>query len=285
MPFTYDDMKVFDKVKKWSFKKRIFMAVVALMITVALVVGNELITISEYEFYSEKIPDGFDGFCIVQISDYHNKQTGLKHLLDKISKQSPDIIVITGDIIDSSKTDVPRAIEMVEETIKIAPVYYITGNHEGRISKALQDELFSGLEGVGAIRLKDETISVFAENGDEITLIGIDGQSSSSELVDIASKTEGFRLALSHYPEDVKEYRDSGVELVLTGHAHGGQVRIPFMNIGLFSPGEGFLPKYTSGLHELGDTSMIVNRGIGNSSIPLRIFNRPEVTVITLSKK
>lgn len=278
-------MKVFDKVKKWSFKKRIFMAVVALMITVALVVGNELITISEYEFYSEKIPDGFDGFCIVQISDYHNKQTGLKHLLDKISKQSPDIIVITGDIIDSSKTDVPRAIEMVEETIKIAPVYYITGNHEGRISKALQDELFSGLEGVGAIRLKDETISVFAENGDEITLIGIDGQSSSSELVDIASKTEGFRLTLSHYPEDVKEYRDSGVELVLTGHAHGGQVRIPFMNIGLFSPGEGFLPKYTSGLHELGDTSMIVNRGIGNSSIPLRIFNRPEVTVIILSKK
>lgn len=278
-------MKLIERIRQSTYRQRICAAGIAAALIAALIAGNEIIVVSEYIFYNEKIPEGFEDFRIVQISDYHNKQTGLDYLVRKVAEQKPDIIVITGDIVDSSRTDISRAMEMSGEIVKISPVYYITGNHEGRLKEELRDTLFKGLENLGVVRLQNAETRLIAENGDEITLIGIDGRSPSSTLVDIVKETDGLRVALCHYPEDADIYRESGVELVLTGHAHGGQVRIPLTDIGLISPGEGFFPKYTAGMHILGDTVMEVNRGIGNSSIPVRIFNPPEITVITLTSK
>lgn len=197
----------------------------------------------------------------------------------------PDIILITGDIIDSGDPDIEAAMDYVDTAVQIAPVYFVAGNHESR--SGLYTVLSERLIAAGVILLDNQ--SVYLEKGDEqIAITGIqdpDFFKSDSAFIDTLATLENpdcFSILLSHRPEMMEQYAEDGYDLVFAGHAHGGQIRFPFMS-GIYAPDQGFFPEYSSGMYTVEDTSMIVSRGLGNSIIPLRIFNQPELVLVTLT--
>lgn len=262
-------------------------------LTIWLIWGNTALEVNSYVIQSDKIPESFSGFRIVQISDLHNAEFGEDNdeLLSLIEDQSPDIIVITGDLVDSRNTDIEIALEFVMGAVKIAPVYYVTGNHEARIAEYAQ--LKTGLEQAGVTILENEKLKL-ERAGETITLMGVDDPSfqidylfgdaetvTASVLDDLMGENDGYTILLSHRPELFTTYVTCGVDLVFTGHAHGGQFRIPFVG-GLVAPNQGFLPEYDSGLYTAETTNMLVSRGVGNSIVPVRINNRPELILVQL---
>lgn len=266
--------------------KIIFIFVIAVIAVIYLYWGNTKIGVTNITVTSENIPDEFNGFKIVHISDLHNAEfgNGQKDLIDKIEAQDADIIVITGDMIDSRRTDVDKAVELITGLGNKIPVYYVTGNHESRVRE--YNELESKLIENGVTVLKNESVKI-EKDSSFINVIGVDDPSfgmSANDIFHTVSelKTDGYDVLLSHRPELFETYCESGAELVLCGHAHGGQVRIPFAG-GLVAPNQGIFPEYTAGSYKSGSTEMIVSRGLGNSIIPLRINNPPELVVITLS--
>lgn len=257
---------------------------------------NNSITISEIVFKNDTIPETFKGYKILQISDLHNKEFGSKQnkILAKIEKINPDIIVVTGDLIDSNKTNINTSMELINKAINIAPIYYVSGNHEAW--SGLYEDLKSKLENSGVVVLHNKKIKFF-NNNDSIDIIGLaDTSFIKSNLLEYDSNVEtnnllnkltkdstNFKILLSHRPELFDIYSSSNVDLIFSGHAHGGQFRLPFIG-GLVAPDQGFFPKLTEGIHSNNNTSMIVSRGLGNIIIPLRIFNKPELIVVTLEK-
>lgn len=262
-----------------------------------LIWGNSSLTATQIAYHDADLPSGFDGFRIVQLSDTHDAEIGPDNagLTAAVAEAAPDMIVITGDIVDSNRTDVGRAVSLAARLAEIAPTYYVTGNHEALISGEEYARLISGLEDSGVYVLADEKIRL-ARGNDAIQLIGLrdigfigaNGVDNKIRLMSDAlsalSSGGGFDLVLSHRPELFAAYAGTGADLVLSGHAHGGQVRLPLIG-GLIAPGQGLFPEYDSGLYRLGETSMIVSRGIGNSVIPLRINNRPEIVIIDLYRE
>lgn len=258
---------------------------------------NNAVELSVYEFEHETIPESFDGYTIAQVSDLHNKEYSGR-LTALLEDQDPDIIVVTGDVIDRNRTDIPVAVQAMEEMLEIAPVYFVTGNHE--LASGVYPELQEEMARIGVIDL-DNSYERLEIDGQQIGLIGIEDplflllddilEVGSEDLL-IQQRIEqlmeesgtDFNLLLSHRAELMSVYAGAGVDLALTGHAHGGQIRIPFIN-GLFAPSQGFLPEYTSGLYREDDTQMIVSRGLGNSIFPLRINNRPELVIIRLHRE
>ena len=261
-----------------------------------VVLGNTSVGVSEFTVSNEDLPSEFDGFKIVQISDLHNAEFGKdnRRLLKKIKKCNPDIIALTGDLIDSRNTDLDVAINFVKEATKIAPCYYVTGNHEGRIDSYAEYE--SKLISLGVIVLDNKSLVI--EKGDgKIELHGLhDLESLKGEkygysergvleklLIENTHNKDGFDILLAHYPNFLDLYSKYEYDLVLSGHAHGGQFRLPFVG-GLYAPLQGTLPKYDAGLYSMDNTQMIVSRGLGNSVFPFRINNTPEVVLVTLTK-
>ena len=266
--------------------KIIFIFVIAVMAVIYLYWGNTKIGVTNITVTSENIPDEFNGFKIVHISDLHNAEfgDGQKDLIGKIEAQDADIIVITGDMIDSRRTDVDKAVELITGLGNKIPVYYVTGNHESRVRE--YNELESKLIENGVTVLKNESVKI-EKDSSFINVIGVDDPSfgmSANDIFHTVSelKTDGYDVLLSHRPELFETYCESGAELVLCGHAHGGQVRMPFIG-GIVAPNQGLFPEYTAGSYKSGSTEMIVSRGLGNSIIPLRVNNPPELVVITLS--
>lgn len=256
--------------------------------------GNTALELNTYTVLAEDLPEAFDGYRIAHISDLHNAQIGDNNekLLETIRKAEPDIIAITGDLIDSRNTNIEIALHFAEEAMKIAPCYYVTGNHEARIPE--YDDLKSGLTGLGIVVLEDERLEI-QRLGEKIAVIGVNDPSFETNYLfgDAAAvlrlklqeykNEDTYTVLLSHRPELLETYAQCGVDLVLSGHAHGGQVRIPFVG-GLVAPNQGLFPKYDAGMFMKENTTMIVSRGIGNSIIPIRVNNRPEVILIELSK-
>lgn len=272
-------------LKKISFRTKCIGAAVAAAAAVLLYIGNTHIGTTYVTVDSENIPLAFNGFKIAHISDLHNAEfgEGQSKLIEKIREADPDIIVITGDMIDSRRTDVEKAVELVVGLGGEIPIYYVTGNHESRVSEysELEEKLVEN--GVNVLRNKNQSIEI---DGSYINIIGVDDPAfgySSDEMYDTITglKGDSYNILLSHRPELFGMYIQTGVDLVLSGHAHGGQVRIPFIG-GLAAPNQGFFPKYTEGLYENGGTSMIVSRGLGNSIIPLRVNDPPELVIIML---
>lgn len=266
--------------------KILFIFVIAVIAVIYLYWGNTKIGVTNITVTSDNIPDEFNGFKIVHISDLHNAEfgDGQKDLIDKIEAQDADIIVITGDMIDSRRTDVDKAVELITGLGNKIPVYYVTGNHESRVRE--YNELESKLIENGVTVLKNESVKI-EKDSSFINVIGVDDPSfgmSANDIFHTVSelKTDGYDVLLSHRPELFETYCESGAELVLCGHAHGGQVRIPFIG-GIVAPNQGLFPEYTAGSYKSGSTEMIVSRGLGNSIIPLRVNNPPELVVITLS--
>ncbi|MGL5327946.1 MAG: metallophosphoesterase, partial [Peptostreptococcaceae bacterium] len=206
---------------------------------------NNSITITEIVFKNDNISESFKGYKILQISDLHNKKFGNKQnkILSKIENINPDIIVITGDLIDSKNTNIDIAMDLIEGAINIAPIYYVSGNHE--VWSGLYDDLKSKLENSGVVVLDNQKTEIFNDSN-SIDIIGLSDTSfMESDCLDTLTKdNDNFKILLSHRPELFDIYSSSNVNLVFSGHAHGGQFRLPFIG-GLVAPDQGFFPKLT----------------------------------------
>ena len=266
-------------------------AVILLVLIIWTVWGNTALERAEITITGKTLPKSFDGYRIAHVSDLHNTQIGKDNakLLALLRDAQPDIIAITGDLIDSRNTDLTVALQFAEAAVKIAPCYYVTGNHEVRIAE--YDALKKGLTELGVIVLSNDSLEI-RRSGECVTLLGVDDPSFQTAYLsgDSASvmqnalqqiPREGYSILLSHRPELFDVYAENSINLVLSGHAHGGQFRIPFLG-GIIAPNQGFFPEYDAGLFTKGTTSMVVSRGIGNSLFPVRFNNRPEVVFITL---
>ena len=257
--------------------------------------GNAALELNTYTISSRGLPDAFDGYRIAQVSDLHNAEfgDGNQRLLDMLREAEPDMIAITGDLIDSRKTNIAVALAFAEEAVKIAPCYYVSGNHEARVPE--YRELKAGLEAAGVTVLDDARVEIEI-SGKSITIIGVNDPSFLADyltsdaavmdrkLSELSSEDASFTILLSHRPELFDTYAAHDMDLVLTGHAHGGQFRLPLIG-GLIAPNQGLFPKYDDGLYSEGNTNMIVSRGLGNSIIPFRFNNRPEVVLIELKSQ
>ena len=259
-----------------------------------LIVENQNIEFNNFEVSSRDLPKEFEGFRIAHVSDLHNAEFGEDNskLIKMLKDAKPDIIAITGDVIDSRRTNIDISLKFIKEALKIAPCYYVSGNHESRIGdyEILKENMI--MAGVTVLENQTEVIRRLNSN---IKIIGISDPSFNSDylfgdeefvmksqLEETLQGEDDFKVLLSHRPEFFELYTDYEIDLVLSGHAHGGQFVLPFLG-GLFAPGQGFFPEFDSGIFEYKNTKMIVSRGLGNSIIPLRVNNRPEVILIELN--
>ncbi len=220
-----------------------------------------------------------DDVKIVQVSDLHNQFFGINQsvLLKNIEACDPDIIVVTGDIVDSTHTSYSIALDFVEGAVKIAPVYYVTGNHEDRLHGDKLDKFYSDMRDLGVIFLDDTYVDMGS-----YCLAGIADSSLESFDAYPAFGDEKPVVMLAHEPDYVSLYQSLGADLVLTGHVHGGQIIIPGKG-GLLSPDFTFFPELYEGMHSYGSMTLIVSRGLGNSVAPVRINNYPELVVINVT--
>lgn len=284
---------------KISRRKRniILSVVLCAILAVWTVWGNTALMVNTVSISSSRIPAAFSGFRIAQVSDLHNAEFRKNNadLLKLLSESRPDIIVITGDLIDARRTDVGIALCFAQESVRIAPTYYVTGNHE---AASLQyDTLKARLEVAGVIVLEDETVYL-DRDGETMALLGLTAPDFtvkgdmfgevpamvSTKLRNLLDDECGYTILLSHRPELFETYVDGGIDLVFSGHAHGGQFRLPIIG-GLVAPNQGLFPEYDAGLYVDGSTSMVVSRGIGNSIIPFRFNNRPEIVLVELNTR
>ncbi|MCK9471319.1 MAG: metallophosphoesterase [Bacilli bacterium] len=251
---------------------------------------NNKIVVSNYEYDNISVPKEFNGFKILHISDLHNKKfrSENKQLLNLIRNQEPDIIVITGDLVDRRKYNLENAIDFIENIKGIAPIYYVSGNHEAWSNKynEVKEELL--LQGV--VVLDNEKLTI-TKNNSKIDIIGLkdpgflpDEDYTTIEIDKILeelSNSSNFKILLSHRPELFDVYSNKQIDIIFTGHAHGGQFRIPLIGA-IFAPDQGFFPKYTAGYYTNNFSTMFISRGLGNSVIPIRLFNRPEIILVNL---
>lgn len=299
--------------------------IIIFILSMAILIGynaylNRHIQVVEYSINSKKLPDSFDGFRIVQVADLHSvKDVEFAHkLVGLIEKQNPDIIVITGDLIDSSvyleecssvkqgaTEGIPGqlTLDFIAELVSVAPIYFVYGNHEMILLDDPEKNTFKvALEALGVLFANNKSF-VLHMGSDCINLLGIQDPSTlykdpmfancgenSKERTQVMMNvvTESiddrfFTLLLAHRPEFFELYATYSVDLALTGHAHGGQIRIPFRREGLYAPNQGFFPTYTNGLYTNDCFNMIVSRGLGNSIFPFRVFNEPELSLVILT--
>lgn len=286
-------MKINNQEQKNNFKNRnkirIAFLIIALLCIAELVYSNTHIDIENFIFKSNDVPAGFDGAKIVHISDYHNHGGSYdERLLKNISVQNPDYIFLTGDIADSICTDIDKANTFLENVSEIATCYLVWGNHDYSIDDKSFEKMKNCAEKNNITVLENEFIYI-ERNGDKMMLTGTVNTSYEDMLEDYPDD-ETFSVWLHHYPEDFKEISDlseksgSEVDLLFTGHAHGGLIRMPFIK-GIYAPGQGFIPEYTSGMYEYNGSDMIVSRGVGNSGYTRRFFNSFHLVVCTLESE
>lgn len=285
-------------VKKIYKKCNVLVALVVFISSIIFfsIWQNDSIVITKSTYYNSKIPSDFNGFTIAHISDFHNKLFGKEQvtILNKIKSISPDIIVITGDLIDRRKYDLDTAMTFVSGAMQIAPVYYVSGNHEAWSGKF--DTIKEELIGAG-VHIVDNAEVEISKGNHSISILGLADPdfhtSDYMEGTDVSeitkqlsgwSANENFKILLSHRPELFDLYCENNMDLIFTGHAHGGQFRIPGIG-GLIAPDQGLFPEYTSGSYYKEASTMFVSRGLGNSIVPIRIFNRPEIIAVTLRTK
>lgn len=285
------------KNQKKRFKKMYIIIPVLLAIIIWIAWANKALELNTITITSEKLPKAFDGYRIAHVSDLHNTDgfgKNNKKLIELLKKSHPDIIAITGDMLDSRRPGYEHNLNFAKEAVKIAPCYFVPGNHESKSNE--YKELKVKLKKTGVTVIEDSTLEL-TYNQEKITLHGIcdplfktaaltgDSVSVTQKRLELRTKQKGeYNILLSHRPELFDLYTEYGFDLVLSGHAHGGQFRLPFIG-GILAPNQGLFPKYDSGLYTKNNTNMIVSRGIGRSVIPFRINNNPEIIIVELKTK
>lgn len=290
--------KFYPKVTKWRI---VLYSLVALTVFIGYgVFCNYTLSTSHYQVKSAKIPTAFDGYKILQIADLHGTAFGKEqsNLLARIDKEKPDVILLTGDTLDDHYEKWENALSLIRILTPNTPVYFVLGNHEywtNEPSRAAQ-----AMEQAGAVYLRNRFVKL-SQQGESILLCGIEDptnwsifdpkvseegflQTLQSISPDETLRASSFSVLLSHRPEFQQDYAKNGFDLTLSGHAHGGQIRLPFTQ-GLFAPNQGFFPKLTAGMHSMGDKRLIVSRGLGNNLKLIRFNNSPEIVVVTLKRE
>ena len=241
---------------------------------------NTTVGLTEIVLQEEGLPYAFNGYRIAQVSDLHD--SGLwEKTIQRLKEADPDMIVITGDLIDGRDPDLAVAEQFLREAIQIADCFYIPGNHESYLDADVYGRLLEILQGYNVMVLDDTKVRIHY-NGAYISMAGR-GWKEEADL-DKLSDFDGYRILLAHQPEDFEDFAAAGFDLVLSGHTHGGQLRLPLLGA-LYAPDQGLFPKYDAGHYSLGESDLYISRGIGNSGIPFRFCNRPEVVVIELRCK
>ena len=271
--------------------KKIIISLTVITIFLAFAFYTQL-TIKHYTVTKSEISDG-SNIRIVLLSDLHSCIYGENQtkLINKIKKQKPDIILMVGDIADDV-TPINGTKLLLNEIVKLAPCYYVSGNHEfwsDDIDNIKQVFISYGVEVLEgeykSIEVKKQKLNICGVD-DPYVLSADDRNSYADLLMPFKSLSSAdFNILLAHRPEYIYEYKKYEFDLVLSGHAHGGQWRIPFILNGLYAPNQGFFPKYAGGLYKHNDLVHIVSRGLSfNPRLP-RIFNPPEIVVIDLVSK
>lgn len=283
-------------MKKKKFRPFIIFILICFGFVIWTVWGNFTFGVTKITIESDELPDSFAGYKIAHVSDLHNAEFGENNtsLISAIKSESPDIIAVTGDVLDAYDTKYEVGLDFMKALAEIAPTYFVGGNHEMNLN--IHSRFYPEMEESGVIIAENKALEI-TKNDESITLYGaeefsmITHYASAEDRVRIFEEglrdvysDDGFSMLLSHHPELADVYSDIGFDLVLSGHAHGGQIRLPFIG-GLFSPGQGSFPEYDAGVYDLNGTSMIVNRGLGNSRFPFRVNNRPEICIIELKSK
>ena len=259
--------------------------------------------VTKYVVENKKVPKEFDGYNIVQISDLHSKLFGEnnKKLIQKIKSLNPDIVVVTGDLIDGENNNYNVALDFMKEISKLYRVYYIIGNHEQKsLIKKYKDEYkdyFNKLHQIDFVNLDNNKVEI-VKGDSNINLYGLtvpyscykylfDNQETTSIDIDFLEEKlvkvdrEQFNILLAHTPFYFDEYEKWGADLTLCGHVHGGIVRLPLVG-GLLSPARKFFPKYDLGEYIKNKSTMIVSKGLGGSKVLIRVNCKPEIVNIKL---
>lgn len=248
-------------MNKKTARRRVVLGALLLLAVVAsvwLYITNTRVGCTLYTVQDSNIPDGFKGYKLAQVSDLHC--ANFDQVIQILKEQQPDIIAITGDLLDSYHPNVNKVLDFAANAMEIAPCYYVTGNHEARLGEEYS-QLDEGLRSAGVIMLQQTGVEI-ERGGDRLYLMGIDDpecmfppekdeqlmQENIRQLIQQTGITEGYRILLSHRAEGFEAYCQEGINLVLSGYAHGGQVRLPLVG-GVYAPGQGLLPKYTQGMY------------------------------------
>lgn len=268
------------------------LAAVAAVLVPWTIWGNITVGTTQYTVVSSRLPAAFDHYRMVVVSDFHNAEYGdhNRQLIRQVAAEQPDSIVFTGDLLDSRHPNLAIVEDLIRELTAVAPCYYVTGNHEARLGSQFQ-ELEQLLLAHSVVVLHDEAVPL-TRNGETIQLVGLDDPDFTDRNASIQQSmletklrnlnlTTDYRILLSHRPEYFDAYVAAEIDLALCGHAHGGQFRLPLVG-GLVAPNQGFFPKYDAGVYTEQGTTMIVSRGVGNSILPVRFNNRPELVSVEL---
>lgn len=252
---------------------------------------NNWIEIDTMKISFKNLPQELKGLRIVHLSDIHltKESSAMIALLDKVKLQNPDLIVLTGDIINYNADPTTCGLATLGSGLSaIAPTYAIAGNHDFRRGQAIE---WTRILKEQQVHVLNQRAELFTKNGKSLIIAGIQDSalyktSIFSSLPEDATTQVLPIILLAHHPEYFEQYAEAQAapipDLVLSGHAHGGQCRIPISNQGLFAPGQGMMPRYSSGIYELNGVKMVLSRGLGKSTFPQRLNNRPHLPVIIL---
>lgn len=265
----------------------IILAVLAAVAVWGALWSREL-EVQRLEVAIPRLPPPLEGLRIVQVSDLHLPRQGLpvSSLLSHVRQARPDLIAITGDLVDKrSALDAAALQEVCQGLAALAPTYAVTGNHEwegGWVPAVKEAYARSG------ISLLDGRLAVLEKEGAQLQLLGLANAADFHSRDFPGLRADAPRVLLAHHPERLQDYAAPAhvlrPNLVLCGHAHGGQVCIPGTRQGLYAPHQGVFPRYCSGLYRLRDVTMVVSRGLGNSKCPIRLFDRIHLPVIELKR-
>ena len=271
-------------------KTAVLLVLTALLAAGFLLWGNCSLQTTETALVSPPLPPAFDGLRIVELADLHGRVfgRGSRRLLAAVRRAEPDLICIDGDLFDEH-TDLAMLPPLLRGLCAIAPVYYVTGNHEWRVP-GLRG-ILAQMRACGVTVLQDDW-RVLRRGEDALVLAGTDDPCGPAErktpaelIADIRAEAgeAAFLLLLTHRNDQLPQWSALGVQAVLAGHCHGGVVRLPFVG-GLFGTDRRLFPAWDAGLYRQGETALYVSRGLGYTNVHFRLFNRPEVAVIVLRR-
>lgn len=271
-------------------KTAVLLVLTALLAAGFLLWGNCSLQTTETTLVSPALPPAFDGLRIVELADLHGRVfgRGSRRLLAAVRRAEPDLICIDGDLFDEH-TDLAMLPPLLRGLCSIAPVYYVTGNHEWRVP-GLRG-ILAQMRACGVTVLQDDW-RVLRRGEDALIVAGTDDPCGPAErktpaelIADIRAEAgeAAFLLLLTHRNDQLPQWSALGVQAVLAGHCHGGVVRLPFVG-GLFGTDRRLFPVWDAGLYRQGETALYVSRGLGYTNVHFRLFNRPEVAVIVLRR-
>lgn len=262
-----------------------------IFLIIQLYIDNNVIEVSNYEICFDNLPKEFDGTVILHVSDLHSKLFGLdnEQLIKKIDDINPDYIMMTGDMVNATDTEFDICLDFIKSISSKYEIYYIVGNHEMALSTEYYGKIEDALNECGVKILDNEKITL-EKNGQSINIYGMwynskyyfgeEFQVESMEKI-LGEASDSFNILLTHNPKDFSTYAKWGADLILTGHVHGGMIRLPFVGA-VFAPERTLFPKYSEGVYTNENSKMVVSRGLGRGLTGFRLFNRPELGVITL---